>query len=201
MVANDPWLQRRLDLPGKPFAEALAESLRTEGLARKPLARSVQRLPLPSGRDALWLASEFAAWLPRALRGLVRVTRTEEGLEFFAVGLPWPLLALTFRPDRSGSNRALYEVSGGLLAGRALGLPRLEFRTIPDRSGAMAAVHDFSPRLPWWIYTRTQAYGHLWVMWRFARHLARVSRGEAASSCEESALRSLPTSEAGGVDR
>jgi hypothetical protein len=182
MVAQDRWLQEKVGLPGKPFAEALAESLRTEGLVRQPMARSVQRLPLPKGRDALWLAAEYAAWLPQALRGGVRVERTEKGLRLFLRGLEWPLLTLDFRPDRSGPNRALLEVSGGMLAGQAIGFPRLEFRTIPDGSGALAAVHDFRPRLPWWIYTRTQAYAHLWVMWRFGRHLAAVAAGKPAVS-------------------
>jgi hypothetical protein len=184
MVAEDRWLQEKLRIPGKPFAEALADSLRAERLGQRPTARSVQRLPLPAGRDALWLTGEFAAWLPLGMRGLVRVARSETGLSFFAVGLPWPLLELTFRPDRSGPDRALLEVSGGLLAGKADGFPRLEFRTIPDHSGALAAVHDFGPRLPWRIYTRTQAYGHLWVMWRFGRHLARIIKGEPAASMD-----------------
>ncbi len=179
MVARDRWLQEKIGLPGKPFAEALSESLRTEGLAGQPTARSVQRLPLPPGRDALWLAAEYAAWLPEALRGLVRVEQKQAGLEFLGVGIPRPLLSLTFRPDRSGPNRALFEVTGGLLAGRAIGFPRLEFRTVPGGGEALAAVHQFRPRLPWWIYTRTQAYAHVWVMWRFGQHLARLIRGAA----------------------
>jgi hypothetical protein len=182
MVARNRWLQEALDLPGKPFAQALAESLRAERLAQRPTARSVQRLPLPAGRDALWLMAEFAAWLPRSLRGLGGVKRSETGLDFFAFGLRRPVLELRFRPDRSGPDRALLEVSGGLLVGKTVGFPRLEFRTIPDRSGALAAVHDFSPKLPWWIYVRTQAYAHVFVMWRFGRHLARVIAGKPPAS-------------------
>ncbi|MDJ0848983.1 MAG: NAD(P)H-binding protein [Myxococcota bacterium] len=184
MVARDRWLQEKLELPGKPFAEALTESLRTEGLASQPTARSVQRLPLPPGRDALWLATEYAAWLPGALRGLVRVTQTETGLDFKTVGIQRPLLVLKFRPDRSGANRALLEVTGGLLAGRAIGFPRLEFRTVPGGAEALAAVHQFRPRLPWWIYAHSQAYAHVWVMWRFGRHLARVARGAPPASTQ-----------------
>ena len=177
MVADDPWLQKKLGLRGKPFAVALAESLRTESLTRQPTALSVQRLPLPEGRDAIWLAAEYAAWLPVALRGLIRVARHDAGLDFYAVGLPWPLLSLSFRADRSGPDRALFEVSGGLLAGRSEGFPRLEFRTMPDGDAALAAVHQFSPRLPWWVYTQTQARVHAWVMWRFRRYLRRLAAG------------------------
>ena len=89
---------------------------------------------------------------------------------------------LAYRPDRSGANRALFEVTGGLLAGQAIGFPRLEFRTVPGGEDALAAVHQFRPALPWWIYARTQAYAHVWVMWRFGRHLARVARGAAPAS-------------------
>ncbi len=195
MVAKDRWLQERIGLPGKQFAEALDEALRPEGLVREPMALSVQRMPVPRGRDAIWLAAEFAAWLPAALRGLVRVTRSETGLEFYAVGLPWPLLALSFRADRSGGTRALFEVKGGLLAGTAIGFPRLEFRTISEGKDGLAAVHQFSPRLPWWIYTLTQARAHAWVMWRFGRHLERVRRGERAALADRdlSAWRVEPT--------
>ncbi len=184
MVVQDRWLQERIDLPGKGFAEALDESLRPEALARQPVARSVQRLPLPEGRDAIWMAAEFAAWLPAGLRGLVRVTRSQSGLAFYPFALPWPLLELSFRPDRSGENRALFEVAGGLLAGEAIGFPRLEFRTMPGGREALAAVHQFSPRLPWWIYTNTQARAHAWTMWRFGRHLERVKNGAEPLSTE-----------------
>lgn len=184
MVAEDRWLQDRIGLPGKTFAEALDEALRPESLVREPMALSVQRLPLPCGRDAIWLAAEFAAWLPSSLRGLIRVSRSETGLDFFSVGLPWPLLTLRFRPDRSGVTRALFEVKGGLLAGPAIGFPRLEFRSMPDGDEGLAAVHQFSPRLPWWIYKHTQARGHAWVMRRFARHLDRVRRGEKPACAE-----------------
>jgi len=110
------------------------------------------------------------------------VVRTGTGLAFLAPGLSRPLLGLTFRTDRSGPDRALFEITGGVLAGPAIGFPRLEFRTIPGDGDALAAVHEFRPRLPWWIYARTQAYAHAWIMWRFARHLARVAGGAPPAS-------------------
>ena len=33
-------------------------------------------------------------------------------------------------------------------------------------------IHDFVPRLPWWLYRISQAIVHRWVMARFGRHLA-----------------------------
>ncbi|MEM9176754.1 MAG: NAD(P)H-binding protein [Myxococcota bacterium] len=182
MVAEDPWLQARLGWEGKTFADALDESLRPESLVREPMALSVQRMPLPRGRDAIWLAAEFAAWLATVFRGLIRVERSATGLTFRVVGLPWPLLELRFRPDRSGANRALFAVEGGLLAGTAIGFPRLEFRTVPEGGEGIAAVHQFSPRLPWWLYRQTQARAHAWVMWRFGRHLDDVREGASPVS-------------------
>ena len=39
----------------------------------------------------------------------------------------------------------------------------------------IAAVQDFHPRLPWWLYLITQAQAHAFVMWGFGRHLARLA--------------------------
>jgi uncharacterized protein YjiS (DUF1127 family) len=39
----------------------------------------------------------------------------------------------------------------------------------------LAAVHDFSPRLPWYVYNSTQALVHLLVMRQFRRHLERLT--------------------------
>ena len=67
----------------------------------------------------------------------------------------------------------VYEIAGGRLAGQGQGQPRLEFRETPDGGHVLAAVQDFHPRLPGWLYASTQARFHLWVMRRYARHLAR----------------------------
>ena len=40
-----------------------------------------------------------------------------------------------------------------------------------SRDTILAAIHDFVPRLPWFIYTMTQALAHLLVMRRFGHHL------------------------------
>ena len=53
-------------------------------------------------------------------------------------------------------------------------VPRLEFRLTPDRGHVIAAVQDFHPRLPWWLYVWTQAKLHAFVMWGFGRHLRRA---------------------------
>ncbi|MCB9612062.1 MAG: NAD-dependent epimerase/dehydratase family protein [Sandaracinus sp.] len=45
----------------------------------------------------------------------------------------------------------------------------------------LAAVHDFRPALPWFVYALTQANVHAWVMNRFGRHLARVRPARGSS--------------------
>jgi uncharacterized protein YbjT (DUF2867 family) len=174
MVARDRWLQERVGRPGRPFAEALAEAVREEGRVRTRSVRSVQRLPLPAGRDAPWVAREYATWLPRALRPLLRVELEGARTRFHGFGLRRPLLELTYRPDRSGPDRALLEISGGLLVARGRGRPRLEFRSTPGGAQVLAAVHDFRPRLPWWLYVCTQAPLHVAIMRAFGRHLTRI---------------------------
>jgi hypothetical protein len=45
----------------------------------------------------------------------------------------------------------------------------------------LAAVHDFSPRLPWPLYNSTQALVHLLVMRQFRRHLAHLAEQQTPS--------------------
>jgi hypothetical protein len=155
----------------------------------RPVARpdgracSMQRLPLPAGRDAAWVADEYTRWLPRFMRPFLRVSCDAARVcTFWIWPLKAPLLVLAFAADRSSSNRQLFYVTDGLLAGDAGGArPRLEFRSVPDSGFVVAAVLDFVPRLPWFVYKWTQALVHAWVMRSFGRHLARTL-GEAASA-------------------
>ena len=109
------------------------------------------------------------------------VVREEQGeLRFFVRGIRRALLELTYRPARSSESRTLYEITGGLLARRVAehGMPRLEFRLTANGRGALAAVQDYQPRLPWWLYAATQSVVHDLVMRGFARHLRRLPAEE-----------------------
>ena len=154
------------------------------------VARSVQRLPLPPGKSAEWVAAEYMRWLPR-LR-VLRVDVTPARVcRFYLAPLSTPLLELTFAEERSTPDRQLFYVSGGLLA-RLGDRSRLEFRETGDRQSVLAAVHDFSPRLPWLLYTRTQAVAHVEVMSAFGEHLARLA--SAAIGVRQSAAAQFWTS-------
>lgn len=189
-VARDRTLQALAGISGKSFAKSLTEALATTRAgASKPRAfvgergrgvsdaRSVQRLPLPRAFDAERVAREYESWLVDFLP-VLRARRTgEHVVTFYLAPLAfWPLLVLAYSPSASGPERALMYVAGGALA-RPHDRGRLEFTQVPERLEVLAAVHDFHPRLPWWLYVLTQAKVHRAVMWAYARHLQKLASG------------------------
>ena len=195
MVAHSPTLQERAGIVAQSFDEALDEALPAEKVASEEadhhLARrhvhseeglyvcSIQRLPLPPGYDAIWVAREYARWLPSFFKRVLRVTVDEHlNLVFRVTGVRRPLLELSYSSNRSSADRPLYYITGGLLV-RLADVPdgrapaRLEFRESPDRRSVLAAIFNYSPALPWWFYRVTQAPIHLLVMKLFGWHLAR----------------------------
>lgn len=139
---------------------------------RAALVRSLQRMRLPAGRDAEWAALEYMRWLPRAMRGLVRVDEGSQRTFRIALPIVGPVLELTWAPERSTSDRQLFFVTGGHLV-RNGQRGRLEMRQVLDGRTLLTALHDFGPRLPWHLYVVTQAQAHAVVMAAFRRHLAR----------------------------
>ncbi len=194
MLAHSPTLQERAGIAAQTFDEALAEAVAAGGEeegADKHLARrdhyaevgryvcSIQRLPLPPGRDAIWVAREYARWLPSLFKFILRVTVDPSlNVVFRVTGVRRPLLELSYSRNRSSADRPLYYITGGLLArepdkGDGRAPARLEFRESPDRRSVLAAVFNYRPSLPWRFYRMTQAPMHLFVMKMFGWHLAR----------------------------
>jgi len=138
----------------------------------KPIVLSVQRMTLPAGRDAEWAADEYIRWLPRATGWFLPIRIAERnGVLSFKLFKRGPSLLRIAR--KTGANRPVFRVLDGLLA-RESPRGRLEFRTVLEGDTLIVAVHQFVPRLPWWIYRATQALGHAWIMARFRRHLGRL---------------------------
>ena len=136
--------------------------------------RSVQRFILPKGKDADWVANEYMKWLPKFLSFLVfRVTSKDQYITFRLFGIS--LLILKFSSERSSSSRQLFYIAGGALADYS-GRGRLEFRESSDKKFIIAAIHEFRPNLPWYIYRYTQAIFHLLVMTAFGRHLWKIDK-------------------------
>jgi uncharacterized protein YbjT (DUF2867 family) len=132
--------------------------------------RSIQRLVLPPGKDAAWVALEYFRWLPTFFSTLIKVQLENERCTFYLFQPDLKLLILERSIERSSSDRQLLYIVGGLLAGKQV-RGRLEFRVVLDRKYVMAAIHEFRPALPWFIYRWTQAIVHLFVMYSFGEHL------------------------------
>lgn len=143
--------------------------------AKRNTVRSVQRLPLSSGKDAVWVKNLYFHWLPRFLSFLIHVKQEKELIVFSVVGWNLRLLELRYDEGRSDRDSQLLYVVGGLLVHRE-NQGRLEFRVVLGRRHVIAAIHDFRPSLPWFIYKYTQALLHLYVMMAFKRFLMRPPR-------------------------
>lgn len=132
--------------------------------------RSIQRLVLPQGRNAAWVADEYFRWLPSFFSSIIKVGLIGNQCSFFLFHPSLSLLVLEKSEERSSSDRQLLYIVGGILAGRQE-RGRLEFREVLDHRYVMAAIHEFRPALPWFIYKWTQALIHLLVMKAFGEHL------------------------------
>jgi len=177
-------LDAAVDEEGRPLPNP-RDKLRPredEVIRDQSVVRSVQRMPCPPRFTARDVANEYLQWLPRLGWPLLKVD-VEAGrrAHFQLRPTGHTLLTLRFAADRSPKGRQLFYVTGGLLAGNGERSGRLEFRHVLDGEAVLAAIHDFSPRLPWALYNSTQAQVHLLVMRRFRRHLERLARQQGAS--------------------
>ncbi len=139
--------------------------------------RSVQRLETVMRSPAHKVAALYIDWLPKFLSPIIKVTKTvrENTTQiYFRLRLfDTPLLIMHFSEERSSEDRQLFYIKGGILA-YSEGRGRLEFREVLDGRYTLAAIHEFHPRLPWYIYKYTQALFHLFVMNRFNKYLLKM---------------------------
>jgi len=141
---------------------------RSIAVQERNTVRSVQRLPNPAGKTANWVADEYQHWLPRLFRYFMTVVEKEDIVSFNLLGIK--LLELKIVHDRSDQDRQLFYIVGGQLV-KQTNQGWLEFRSVLDNKFVIAAIHEFVPRLPWFIYRNTQARVHLWVMNRYGDFL------------------------------
>ena len=176
-----------LDARGRPLPPP--SSIRLAAPARRSLqrarsVRSVQRVPLPQGRDARWATQEYLRFLPRFMRPWIRVeTDGAGGARFLLAGTRLCLLELQRSPG-SERDRTELVIAGGALLARTPGPHgRFELRVAPGGGALLAAIHDYRPALPWPLYQAAQARVHLAVMRGFGRRLARLAAaGERGGS-------------------
>lgn len=135
--------------------------------------RSVQRLPLPLGKNADWVKNRYLEWLPAFLKPFIKIKQDGSLIQFSVFKNNWNILVLRHSPDRSDLDRQLlYIVNGWLVSEHNRG--RLEFRVVLNRTHVIAGIHDYRPALPWFIYRYTQAKLHLLVMRAFAKELQKA---------------------------
>ncbi|MCX6123263.1 MAG: hypothetical protein NTV34_00705, partial [Proteobacteria bacterium] len=137
--------------------------------------------PLPAGRSADWAASRYAHWLIRLFWPFIVFERTLDGSLIFKFRLFFKvteisLLHLTYAAKRSSPQRQLFFITGGVLTDKkAKKVGRFEFREVLRGTSFNAAIFDYSPALPWWIYKNTQALLHLFVMHSYRHYLTRIA--------------------------
>ncbi|MYL54707.1 NAD(P)H-binding protein [Pontibacillus yanchengensis] len=139
--------------------------------------RSVQRIPLPDGKKADWVALYYIEWLSKMVHPLLQVREKDQGQ--YQILFPithQPVLEFTYSPERSTVDRTLFYITGGVFEdAKKNERGRLEFRQIPNQQECIVAIHDYMPSLPWFIYKYTQAKAHLWVMHQFKKHLQTIN--------------------------
>jgi uncharacterized protein YbjT (DUF2867 family) len=135
--------------------------------------RSIQRLPNARGKNAFWVANRYKVWLPSFFRFLITAKEEPIGTVSFSLfRSAKPMLQLTLVVDRSDRKRQLFFITGGWLVGR-VDYGWLEFREVLNGKYILSAIHEFVPRIPWFVYLNTQARIHLWVMKRFRNYLEK----------------------------
>lgn len=140
--------------------------------------RSIQRIDLPRGRDASWMAETYFHWLQRFIWPFVTCQSERDGSYKVRIrGVGITLLELSMRKDHSDPERRMYFITGGLLAsGRRNIKGRMEFHDVLAGRYTIIAIHDFAPSLPWNFYHATQATAHGFVMRAFQRYMGRLAR-------------------------
>lgn len=185
-----PQTERRLPIEMKSYSEMVDLTLSIEKMNEAPNAfsytgqtnedevRSIQRIPTSQKTNAKAVADYYFNWLPRFLAPWIKVEVEKTKVSFKLWGLKSPLLVLRYSEERSTPKRQLFYVCDSLLA-RSGERGRLEFRDTIDDTSTIAAIHEFKPRLPWYIYKYTQAIAHLWVMNSFKKAVNnKFNRGE-----------------------
>ena len=137
----------------------------------KNTVRSVQRISNPAKKSSKWVAESYPVWLSKMFSKIIVAEENEKTIRFKFLGIC--LLQLEFIKNRSDDNRQLFYISGGYLTKRT-NRGWLEFRAILNGSYIITAIHEFVPRLPWFIYRFTQARAHLFVMKKFEKYLSKL---------------------------
>jgi len=137
---------------------------------RRKTVRSVQRLHLPTNKNAEYIKNQYLSWLPQFLAPFIIVKSQNTEVQLCLFHRKIVMLELSLSPERSTPDRQLLYIKRGLLVAKN-NKGRLEFRSVLNNRFVLAAIHEFRTALPWFIYKYTQALTHLFVMKSFGRML------------------------------
>lgn len=143
--------------------------------AQRKTVRSIQRLPLPDGKNAKWIKDLYLSWLPQFLSPLIVVKQVGAKTLFSLFGSSINLLEMEMSEEHSNKDRQILNITSGLFVSKQ-NHGRMDFRVVLNRRYVLAAIHDFKPALPWFIYKFTQAKLHLVVMNAFSRYILRNTK-------------------------
>lgn len=139
--------------------------------------RSIQRLPSLPHKSSQWISNQYMKFLPNFLKPFIKIKINEkkELVHFLLIFLPKPLLTLKLIKDEKDPDRQKFFIVSGLLT-KTKDTGWLEFRQVSNKKYTLAAIHEFYPTLPWFIYIYTQAIFHEKVMFAFAKYLAKFKK-------------------------
>jgi len=177
-IPFDQSVKDSVDTKGFPLPNPreLTQSTDSKRIRQAKRVRSLQRMPLPKGWSAIKLSHTYSTWIRQATWSIIKENRDENGvLQLSFLSKRIVLLELTPTPYSVNLQyRRAYYVTGGLLAKDDDPPGRFELRIFPELNCLIAAIHGYRPRLPWWLYSFTQALVHLAVMKAFGRYLGKM---------------------------
>jgi uncharacterized protein YbjT (DUF2867 family) len=192
MIANIYKALPENQMPSMSYAESIDKILlERENLKKIPSAftftgynnenqvRSIQRLETLYRFTAQEVAELYFKWLNN-LFSFLSVTQSNSIISIYLKGFNRALIVLKKDSFYSSSDYCLFYIKDGLLS-EGKGRGRLIFRTIMESRYIMVEIHEFIPRLPWFIYKYTQAIIHLLMMKLFNKYLLRLQRNSIAT--------------------
>ena len=164
-------LEKSIEYALKPIDSIPKNPIFTKKFIEKNTVRSVQRIANPSKKTPQFFARIYPIWLTKQFASIVKANFDGKFVKFYLLGIL--LLELKVIKSRSDEKRQLFFITGGILVKRS-DLGWLEFRSVLNNNYLVAAIHEYVPRLPWFIYKYTQAKVHLLVMKQFEKFLIKI---------------------------
>ena len=188
-IPFDQSVRDSIDADGRPLPNPRQTILKedSEKIIRAKRVRSIQRMPLPDHWSAPRLSDTYASWINRFTHSVIREDKNGDGILRFRF-LGSRIILLEFTPTPFSANcryRRAYYITGGALAKEVDPPGRFELRIFPELGCLITAIHGYNPRIPWWLYSVTQAYFHLGVMKAFSRYLGKLRDEIAKESGSE----------------